>query len=141
MSWPTVASTDVADLWRPLTDEETARATARIKIVEAELRAELRLHGLTGTPSVGDPGFETQEQVEEWEDLYKGIVAGAVLAAVQNPEGWLEERVAIDDFSESRRRDSATSTGAVIVSDVDVRRLLPRRVRPRDSFTIRLGAT
>ena len=65
----------------------------------------------------------------------------AVLAAVQNPEGWLEERVAIDDFSESRRRDSATSTGAVIISDADVRRLLPRRVRPRDAFTIRLGAT
>lgn len=139
MSWPTVAASDVADLWRPLTTDETARAAARIKIVEAELRAELRLHGLTGTPTVGDVGFDTQDQVDDWTILYKGIVAGIVLGAVQNPEGWLEERVEIDDFSESRRRDQSTSTGQAFLSDADVQRLLPRRVRSRDAFSIRLG--
>lgn len=141
MSWPTVAAADVAALWRPLTPDETARATARIKIVEAELRAELRLHGLIGTPAVGDAGFETQEQIDDWEALYKGIVASVVLGAVQNPEGWLEERVELDDFSKSRRRDQATSTGRAFLSDLDVEKLLPRRVQRRDAFTIRLGST
>lgn len=141
MAWPTVAPSDVAGLWRPLTSDETSRATARIKIVEAELRAELRLHGLTGTPTVGDVGFETAEAVTDWTELYKGIVASIVLSAVQNPEGWLEEREDIDDFSRTRRRDQETSTGLAVLTDADVERLLPRRVRPRGAFSIHLGQT
>lgn len=141
MSWPVVLPSDVADLWRPLTADEEARAAARIALVEAELRAELRLHGIAGTPEVGEYGFATSDLVQEWVVLYAGVVAGAALPAVQNPEGWLEETDRLDDFATTRRRDRATSSGGAAISSADVAKLLPRRVRARGSFTIRPGMT
>lgn len=142
MAWPTVSSSDVESLWRPLKPSETTVATTRIALVEAELRKELRLHGITGTPVVGDVGMDSAEAVEEWETLYTGVVAEVVRQSLLNPEGWLEERESIDDFERTRRRDAATSTGVAYLTDADVEKLLPRDPRPkRGAFSIRLGQT
>lgn len=141
MTWPTVVPSDVANLWRPLTSAEETVATARIAIVEAELRTALRLHGITGTPSIGDIGFDSTEAIEEWETVYVGVVAELTRRNLLNPEGWLEERESIDDFERTRRRDQATSTGVVDISATDIAKLLPRPRPRRGAFSIRLGQT
>lgn len=142
MTWPTVSPSDVEGLWRPLKPSETTVATTRIKLVEAELRKELRLHGIVGTPVVGDLGIDSADAVEEWETLYTGIVAEVVRQSLLNPEGWLEERESIDDYERSRRRDASTSTGLAYLTEADVEKLLPREPRPkRGAFSIRLGQT
>lgn len=142
MAWPTVSPSDVANLWRPLSSAEVTVATTRILLVEAELRKELRLHGISGTPVVGDVGMDDSDAVDEWKTLYVGIVAEVVRQSLLNPEGWLEERESIDDFERSRRRDAATSTGVAFLTEADVEKLLPREPRPkRGAFSIRLGQT
>lgn len=133
MSWPTVAPSDIEARWRPLTTAETAVATTRIKDVEAELRSQLRLNVITGTPT----GIPTEE-IEDWEQQYVGIVAGAVKTLMQTTEGWSEERVQIDDYSHSWRREAADAVDELLTDDM-IARLLPR-IRPRrGAFSIRLG--
>lgn len=139
MAWPTVAPSDVANLWRPLTSEEESVATARIKVVEAELRRELRLHGVTGTPVVGDPSYETPEEVAEWVELYTATVADVVAGSLKNPDGWSEERERIDDYERTRRRDDDAPSGVAYIDEADILRLLPVRRRKRGAFTIHLG--
>ncbi|MDQ7877367.1 hypothetical protein Q9R08_05185 [Microbacterium sp. QXD-8] len=147
MAWPTVVPSDVANLWRPLTTAEVTVATARIALVEAELRSELRLYGITGTLLASDfvrLGFTSEEAeaaAAEWPTLYKGIVADVVRQSLINPEGWLEERESIDDFERTRRRDQATSTGLAFLDADDVAKLIPRRRRKRGAFSIHLGQT
>lgn len=136
MSWPTVTADDVESRWRPLTEAERTVATTRITEVEAELRRELRLHGIYGSP-VDLP----QDEIAEWNVLYVGVVADVVRNSLINPEGWLEEREELDDFARTRRRDSAVSAGVGYLTDDAIARLLPRRRRPRGAFTIRLGQT
>lgn len=139
MAWPTVSTSDVADLWRPLTTEEATVAAARIRVVEAELRRELRLHGLTGTPTLGDPSYETEEQVAEWESLYTATVADVVAGSLKNPDGWSEERERIDDYERTRRRGDNGPSGVAYITEADVLRLLPIVRQPRGAFTIKLG--
>lgn len=142
MGWPTVTTDDVVNAWRPLKETEETVAESRIKSVEAELRRELRLHGFTGTPDVGWATFETVDEVLEWETLYRSVIADVVAQSLKNPEGWLEESERIDDYTVTRRRDQATSTGLVFLTDADVEKLLPRPVKPhRGAFSIRLGAS
>lgn len=142
MAWPDVTPSDVENLWRPLTDDEANVAAARIAIVEAELRSELRLHGFTGTPVAGTAGWETPEQVAEWGTLYAGIVADVVRESLRNPDGWAEETERIDDFVQTRRRDPDASNGVASVISADgVARLLPKFRRRRGAFSIRLGQT
>ena len=133
MSWPTVAPSDIVDRWRALTPAEESVATTRIKDVEAELRSRLRLNGILGTPS-----DIPAEEIEDWDQQYVGIVAGAVKTLMQTTEGWSEERVQIDDFSHSWRREAADAVDELLTDDV-IARLIPR-VRPRrGAFSIRLG--
>lgn len=136
MSWPTVAPTDVENRWRPLTDAETTIATTRIAEVEAELKRELRLHGIFGSPT-----DLPADEIEDWDLLYVGVVADVVRNSLINPEGWLEEREELDDFARTRRRDSAVSAGVGFLTDSAIEKLLPRRRPRRGSFTIRLGRT
>lgn len=135
MSWPTVLPSDVAARWRPLTAAEQAIAATRIAEVEAELRRELRLHGIFGSPT-----DLPAEEVSEWNILYVGVIADVVRNSLINPEGWLEVREELDDFARTRRRDSAVSSGIGYLTNDAIDRLLPRR-RRRESFTIRLGQT
>jgi len=136
MSWPTVSPSDVAARWRPLTPAEELVATTRIAEVEAELKRELRLYGIFGSPT-----DLPADEIAEWDLLYVGVVADVVRNSLINPEGWLEVREELDDFARTRRRDSAVSSGIGYLTDDAIERLLPRRRRPRDSFTSRLGQT
>lgn len=134
MSWPIVSPSDVADRWRPLTTAEESVATTRIADVEAELRRELRLYGISGSPT-----HLPADEIDEWDRLYVSVVADVVRNSLINPEGWLEEREELDDFARTRRRDSAVSAGVGYLTDDAIAKLLPRRRPRRGSFTIRLG--
>lgn len=136
MSWPAVSTSDVVSRWRPLTPAEETVATTRIAEVEAELKRELRLYGVFGSPT-----DLPAEEIEEWDLLYVGVIADVVRNSLINPEGWLEEREELDDFARTRRRDSAVSAGVGFLTDDAIAKLLPRRRRRRGSFTIRLGRT
>lgn len=136
MSWPTVSPSDVESRWRPLTPAETAIATTRITEVEAELKRELRLHGVTGSPTHLPP-----DEIAEWDVLYTGVVADVIRNSLVNPEGWLEEREELDDWALTRRRDSAVSAGISYLNDDAIAKLLPRRRQRRTAFTIALGQT
>ena len=128
MAWPDVTASDIADRWRPLTDAEQTVAEKRIGDAEAELIMQLGLRGVTEPPAG-----------EQWEQVYVATVAEMVRRFLMNPEGWLQESVAIDDFRRDRRRDSVASSGLVYVTEGELAKLLPRR--RRGAFSIRLGAT
>lgn len=134
MSWPTVSKTDIVNRWRPLTPAEETVATTRIAEVEAELKRELRLYGIYGSPT-----DLPADEIAEWNLLYVGVIADVVRNSLINPEGWLEEREELDDFARTRRRDSAVSAGIGFLTDDAIAKLLPRRRPRRGSFTIRLG--
>lgn len=136
MSWPTVLPSDVAARWRPLTTAEQAIAATRIAEVEAELRRELRLYGIFGSPT-----DLPAEEIAEWDILYVGVIADVVRNSLINPEGWLEVREELDDFARTRRRDSAVSAGIGFLTDDAIAKLLPRRRRRTGSFSIHLGQT
>lgn len=129
MAWPTVTKEAIESRWRVLTAAELTIVGQRIQDAEAELQYQLRLRGLTEAPT-GDA---------MWDTIYVATVAEMVRRVLLNPEGWLQESEAIDDYRRDRRRDSAVSTGLMYVSDAEIVKLLP--LRPRGAFTIRLGQT
>lgn len=136
MAWPNVQLSDLVDRWE-LPPEKTATATTRLEDAEAELRRELRLHGITGTPSFG-----TTEEERDWERLFTATVVESVRRYLVNTEGWVEETEALDDFRLTRRRSNNASTGLVFVDEDQVLKLLPdvaRRARRRGAFNIHLG--
>lgn len=136
MAWPTVSPSDVENRWRTLTAAEQTIAVTRITEVEAELRRELRLYDIFGSPD-----DLPQEEIDEWNVLYVGAIADVIRGSLLNPEGWLEEREELDDFARTRRRDSAVSAGVGYLTDDAIARLLPRRRRRGGAFSIRLGQT
>lgn len=129
MDWPAVTKEAIESRWRVLTAAELTIVGQRIQDAEAELQYQLRLRGLTEPPT-GDT---------MWDTIYVATVAEMVRRVLLNPEGWLQESEAIDDYRRDRRRDSAVSTGLMYVSDAEIVKLLP--LRPRGAFTIRLGQT
>lgn len=134
MSWPDVTAADIEGRWRDLDTDERAVAGKRIGDAKAELNRELRLRGVTGTPTL-----PTSEETDEWELLYTATIVEAVRRYLANPEGWLEEREAIDDADFTRRRDKSMSGGLVWIDPADVDSLIPRPRPKRGAFTIALG--
>jgi len=128
MDWPTVAPADIASRWRPLTPDETTVAETRILDATAELQMQLRMRGV----------LEPLDD-EPWQRLYVRTVADMVRRYLMNPEAWLEETTRLDDWSETRRRDSAVSAGLIYVSDDELDKLVPGMRRKRGAFTARLG--
>lgn len=100
-----VAVSDVVARWRTLTADETVRAAALV-----DDAWEILLELIPGIDSRVDAGT-----------LRRGLVVAkvseAVIAALQNPEGWLEEESGIDDYKRRWRRDASTSTGRLMFSD------------------------
>lgn len=96
-----VAVSDLEKIFRPLTPAETINAQALIDGMWEILLA--RVPGIVGRLASGSlrPGLV----VYAFQEMIKPVL--------QNPEGYLSER--IDDWE--GRRDSATSTGRVLVSD------------------------
>lgn len=134
MDWPLVTPDDIANRWRPLTDDERSVARVRITDAEAQLRTALRLRGIHQPPT-----FATNEELVDWERTYVITVAEAVARFLKNIEGWSEEREQIDDWSLTRRRSRDSEDGLLFISDAEADALIPR-VRPRrKAFSIRLG--
>lgn len=129
--WPVVSVSEVEDRWRLLSDAEKTVATARIADAEAEVQMKLRNYGITAPPE-GDA---------LWVKAYVRVVAEMVRRYLLNPESWLEETEKLDDYSATRRRDSAVSAGSLYVSDDEIASLLPFGWRRRGAFSIRLGTT
>ncbi len=128
MAWPEVSPTHVEERWRPLTDAETTVAERRIEDAEDELQHQLGLRGVL------EPSDD-----ERWMRRYRRTVADMVRRYLLNPEAWLEESTQIDDYSKTRRRDSAVSSGLLYVTDEEVAALLPKLRRRRGAFSVRLG--
>ncbi len=128
--WPVVQVSDLEARWRPLTESESTVATARLSDAEADVQLHLQERGLVDPPN--DPA---------WVTTYVRTVVEMVRRYMLNPEGWLEETERLDDWSETKRRDSAVSTGALYVSVEEIERLLPRNRRRRGAFSVTLGAS
>lgn len=130
--WPEVTVEEIVKRWRPLTDAEETVAAARIADAEDEIQIRLREVGVTEPPA-GD---------DLWVSVYKRTVAEAVRRYMLNPEAMLEVTERLDDWSETRRRDSAVSSGLLYITDDEIAGLLPStRRRRRGAFNIVLGSS
>lgn len=128
MAWPTVSASDARFL--PYAGAvDTATITARISDAEAIVQWELRERGITEPPA-GD---------ELWATLYTQIICGIVIRYLQNPEGWVEETEAIDDYRVTKRRGNGSAPVGIFTTDEELARLFPQVRRPRGAFTIRPG--
>lgn len=134
--WPVTTLTDLENRWRLLTDAEEDVAGTRIGDAEAELRAQLRLRGITAPPT-----FTVTQDAEDWERRYQATVVEMVRRYMQNPEGWSSQSETGDDYSYTNRRDGGAATGALYATDEEVSRLIPEARVRRGAFSIRLGAT
>jgi len=128
--WPVIQVAELESRWRPLTDAERTVAEKRLEDAAADLQLALE-----------DRGVETPPASYAWEQRYVRTVVEMVRRYLLNPEGWLEETERIDDWSETKRRDAAVSTGAVYFTDLELAALIPRDNRRRGAFSIRLGTT
>ncbi len=117
---PAVAD-DVEVRWRALTDAE--RVQAQVLLIDAWALATKRV------PTLPD----AMDADEISSDVVVPILANMVIRRMQNPDGILQETV--DDYT--YRRDSATSRGALYLSDEELadlgflgsRRALTMRLR------------
>lgn len=129
MAWPTVSAADVAKRWRQLSAEEQTVATARIEDAETIVQWELRESAVLGPP-VGD---------SLWATLYEQIICDIVIRYMRNPDGWVEETEAIDDYRVTKRRGNGSAPVGVFVTDDELARLMPSARKPRGAFSIVLG--
>lgn len=101
---PFAVAADVAAVWRPLTAEEQAVATALLEQASALLRAQVaNIDALVAASPLKAA-------------LAKAAVVNAVKRVMNNPDGLLQEQ--IDDYM--WRRDSAVSSGALYLDPTDL---------------------
>lgn len=91
--------------WRELSAAETIRAQALLDDAWETLQELI--------PGIGDRVWSGQLRM----GLVVAKVCEAVIPALRNPEGVLEEETGIDDYKRRWRRDSVTSTGLVVFSE------------------------
>jgi len=96
-----VTPSDVADRWRPLTDDETLLAAALLDDAWALLKARDVTIDTRATAGTLDAG------------LLRMVETAMVLRVMRNPDGKKQE--AIDDYSWTR--DNAVSAGLLYVGD------------------------
>jgi len=114
---------DIEARWRPLTAQETINAEALLDDAWAMLlsrRPNLEADITAGTVS---------------EENVVRVICAVVLRVLRNPGGLLEEKV--DDYS--YRRDAATSTGGLYITDDELADLTPGRARHRSVRLVAYG--
>ena len=111
------STSDVEGLWRTLTEDEKVIAGNQLTFASAIIRQ--------AVPDIDDRIAAGTLDA----DLVKNVAVSMVLRVMRNPDGKLEE--SIDDYS--YRRDSAQSTGAMYLSDSELKLLKARRSR---SFSV-----
>lgn len=128
--WPVVQVSDLEDRWRPLTEAEKTVAEERLADAASDLQLALEERGLESPPAS-----------DAWQRRFIRTAVEMVRRYLLNPDGWLEETERIDDWSETKRRDGAVSTGAVFFTDAEIAALIPPGNRRRGAFSVRLGST
>lgn len=129
--WPTVTVGDVEKRWRPLSDAEKIVAEARIEDATTELQYRLR-----------EQGVNEASPDELWQLIYTRTVADMVHRYLLNPEAWSTVTEAIDDWSQTKRRDSTVASGLLYVTDEEIAKLIPLGMRRRrGAFSVTLGTT
>jgi hypothetical protein len=123
--WVDVLHTDIADRFRPLTDDETVTVDAYIRDAQVTLESQAVRAGITRDGVLADVyGAET----------YKRIIATAVVRVLRNPDGFLEYTT--DDFT--GRYDKVISSGALYIGEDEVEQLRPVASKRRSgAFSIR----
>lgn len=129
MAWPTVTAGDPR--FKPYEGAvEAETVTARIADAQGIVQWELRDRGVTEPPA----------EDELWATLYKQIICDMVIRYLQNPQGWVEETEAIDDYRETKRRGNGSAALGVYTTDSELERLFPRKRRRRGAFSIIPGS-
>jgi hypothetical protein len=113
---PFAEVSDLEAIWRPLNSAEKTVAEGLIEQASNQLRA--RIPKIDLILKADTTGLKAE--------LAKAAVVNAVKRVMQNPEGWLSESEAYDDFKVDKRRDSALSTGGLYIFEGDLVGLLPR---------------
>lgn len=116
---PFAEASDLEAIWRPLTPAEKIVAEGLIAQASMQLRA--RIPNIDALIAADATGMKAE--------LAIAAVVNAVKRVMQNPEGWLSESEAYDDFKVDKRRDSALSTGGLYIFEGDLVGLLPRSRR------------
>lgn len=106
-----VATSDVAARWHPLSADEEVRAQALIDDAWEELLE--RIPGIQDRLALGSlrPG------------LVIAKVSAAVIPFLRNPEGWVDEEEAIDDYRSRRRRGGDVAAAAWLIPDASIEAL------------------
>lgn len=118
-----VSPDDLAERWRPLNNAEQTAAEAILDDAWAVL--------LFYAPTV-----EAQMAAGTLSsDLVRAVVCSMVLRAMRNPQGAKSGTVSIDDYTRSWTLDPSTATGALYLSDDELRWLGASR-RRSGSFTM-----
>jgi hypothetical protein len=133
MAVPLAQVSDVAAVWRPVTDaDEVARVTYLLGLASAKLRSvlpniDVRIGLVPPDPLALDPV------------LVAGVVAGMVKRVVVNPEGLQSSTRTVGPYSESKTHGAqGYGSGELVVTAEDIAQLLP--VQPRSGVrTIQTG--
>lgn len=118
---------DVEAVWRSMTATEVTVATNLLQQASAKLRVRV-------------PTVDTQI-ADDATGLKASLASAAVVNAVRrlmiNPEAWLSESEAIDDYRKDRRRDSSVSAGLLYLDEGDLIGLLPKPSRKWSMVNLR----
>lgn len=113
---------DVEAAWRYLTADETTTAVFQLEFASEILRAEF----VTIDDRIAAGSLSAV--------LVKGVVVAMILRAMKNPSGYRSVQESIEDYSTTKTRDSALSTGDVYLSESE-RKVLSRRASGAFSVT------
>lgn len=139
MAGPLATATDLADIWRPLTSDETTQATNLIAKASARLRQRcpfdiderIALHGTDATdPKALDPA------------IVADVVANIVKRVMSNPNGVVSESETVGPYTHSSmyagRYSGAKQSNTLEVLDSDIDQLRPAQPAVMPA-TLRIG--
>ena len=108
MADPFATTADIENAWRALTAEETNVAEFWLEFASEVIRAEV--------PDIDDRIASGDLSAV----VARGVTVAMVLRRLQNPEGFRSVQQAIEDYSETKTRDSALSAGGVYLSEEEL---------------------
>lgn len=123
---PLAVPTDVAGLWRPLTDAETTVAMTLIDYASRIVRASVQEIDERITAGTLDA------------ELVAHVVASMVVRFMRNPDGKRSGTKSIDDYTTSWTYDQVVSSGHLVLLPAEASLLAPTRDTSRRPKAIRM---
>lgn len=117
---PFAQPSDVAAIWRPLTDAESIVAYGWLEEASQQVRDEV--------PDVG--GLTVDERIADGSlsaDTVRNVVRRMVLRVLQNPESLRAITEQTGPFAVTKTKDSSVSSGEMFISARDMARLMSKR--------------